>query len=219
MKAYRCLVLDHDDTVVRSTPDIHYPSFIETLQLLRPNLPLPALEEYIRDNCLLGFAEMCDRLHFTPEEIELEGRMWRRWIENTVPKAYEGMEALICAFHQAGGKICVSSHSDEDIIRRDYRARFGLEPDMIFGWELPRDKRKPHPYALDVIMEAFSLKAEEVLVVDDMRLGLDMAHARNVDFAWAAWSDTAPVLKSEMETDADYTFASPGELLDFISKG
>ena len=63
-----------------------------------------------------------------------------------------------------------------------------------------------------------SLRPDEILVVDDMRLGMDMARARQVDFAWAAWSDTAPVLKSEMETDADYTFASPGELLDFISK-
>lgn len=217
-KNYRCLVLDHDDTVVRSTPDIHYPSFLETLQLLRPQLPLPTLEEYIRDNCCLGFAEICDRLGFTQAEIQLEGQMWRKWIENIVPQAYEGMGELLHAFRQAGGYICVSSHSDRDIILRDYEARFHMEPDMVFGWELPREKRKPHPYALDVMMERLSLRPDEILMVDDMRLGMDMAHARQVDFAWAAWSDTAPVLKSEMETDADYTFASPGELLEFISK-
>ncbi|HOK48860.1 MAG TPA: hydrolase, partial [Sedimentibacter sp.] len=28
---YKCLVLDHDDTAVKSTPDIHYPSFVKAL--------------------------------------------------------------------------------------------------------------------------------------------------------------------------------------------
>jgi hypothetical protein len=30
---YPCLVLDHDDTLVRSTPEIHYPSFVEALRV------------------------------------------------------------------------------------------------------------------------------------------------------------------------------------------
>ena len=34
MLKYPCLVLDHDDTVVRSTPTIHYPAFVETLKAL-----------------------------------------------------------------------------------------------------------------------------------------------------------------------------------------
>ena len=32
----KCLALDHDDTVVMSSPDIHYPSFVEAMRLLRP---------------------------------------------------------------------------------------------------------------------------------------------------------------------------------------
>ena len=35
---YKCLVLDHDDTVVDSTAEIHFPSFIEYLKLTRPHL-------------------------------------------------------------------------------------------------------------------------------------------------------------------------------------
>jgi len=31
MLKYKCLVLDHDDTVVRSTPEIHFPVFKNTL--------------------------------------------------------------------------------------------------------------------------------------------------------------------------------------------
>ena len=37
-KKYKCLVLDHDDTVVNSTASIHYPSFIEYLEDFRPHL-------------------------------------------------------------------------------------------------------------------------------------------------------------------------------------
>ena len=33
---YKALVLDHDDTSVKNTPEIHYPAFLKTLELLRP---------------------------------------------------------------------------------------------------------------------------------------------------------------------------------------
>ena len=35
---YKCLVLDHDDTVVSSSATIHYPSFIAYLEDYRPEL-------------------------------------------------------------------------------------------------------------------------------------------------------------------------------------
>ena len=31
----RCLVLDHDDTVVKSTPEINFPAFLRSLKDLR----------------------------------------------------------------------------------------------------------------------------------------------------------------------------------------
>ena len=33
---YKCLVLDHDDTVVNSTAVIHFPSFLAYLARVRP---------------------------------------------------------------------------------------------------------------------------------------------------------------------------------------
>ena len=33
MLNYRCLVLDHDDTVVRSEETVNYPSFLEALKV------------------------------------------------------------------------------------------------------------------------------------------------------------------------------------------
>ena len=42
---YRCLILDHDDTVVNSTATIHYPAFLEALKLLRPGVTI-SLDDY-----------------------------------------------------------------------------------------------------------------------------------------------------------------------------
>ena len=43
---YKCLVLDHDDTIVNSTPTVNFPAFKKCLAKLRPDVNL-ALEEYI----------------------------------------------------------------------------------------------------------------------------------------------------------------------------
>jgi len=48
---YRCLVLDHDDTVVSSTATIHYPCFIEYLEKYYPHLAKSyTLESYFVKN-------------------------------------------------------------------------------------------------------------------------------------------------------------------------
>ena len=72
MLRYPCLVLDHDDTVVQSTPMIHYPSFVNTLRQLRPEMevPLEAFMRYVYDP---GFFVYCtERCGMTEEEMENE---------------------------------------------------------------------------------------------------------------------------------------------------
>ena len=59
---YKCLVLDHDDTVVDSTASIHYPAFLEALKILRPGVQQITLEEYFKENFDPGFIEMCQRM-------------------------------------------------------------------------------------------------------------------------------------------------------------
>ena len=36
MARFRCLVLDHDDTVVRSAETVNYPAFVENIQRMYP---------------------------------------------------------------------------------------------------------------------------------------------------------------------------------------
>ena len=68
---YKCLVLDHDDTVVDSTASIHYPAFLEALKILRPGVQQITLEEYFEENFDPGFIEMCQRRYqLTDAELE-----------------------------------------------------------------------------------------------------------------------------------------------------
>ena len=67
---YRCLVLDHDDTVVDSTASIHHPCFQEFLDLIRPGKKI-SLEEYFSKNFGQNFLDFCrSEYGFTDEEIE-----------------------------------------------------------------------------------------------------------------------------------------------------
>ena len=67
MLRFACLVLDHDDTAVRSTPTIHYPSFSATLQQLRPgqSISLQRFAELCYDP---GFEPLCSRVLACTEE-------------------------------------------------------------------------------------------------------------------------------------------------------
>ena len=217
---YQCLVLDHDDTVVRSTPEIHHPAFIEAMKALRPERAGMSMEDFLscsNDPGILAFLQ--DVLRLDERELAIEQDIWRKYTRNKIAPPYEGFCGLLRAFRGRGGRVCVVSHSEAANIARDYRAHFGFEPDMIFGWERPEAERKPHPFPLDEIMRVLRLAPSELLMVDDLLPGLIMAQARDVDFAWAGWSDTGPVVGQPVRERAKYTPQSVSELSKIVFSG
>ena len=119
---YRCLVFDHDDTVVNSTATIHHPCFVEYLKLYYPGREC-LLEEYFLKNFDPGFVPMCrEDYGMSDEELEREAAFWRAYVQNHIPLAYPGIRTIMERQKAAGGLVCVVSHSYEDNIRRDYRA-------------------------------------------------------------------------------------------------
>lgn len=212
MLKFPCLVLDHDDTVVRSTPTIHYPAFVKTLQALRPDVHW-TLEQFIAYNFDPGFEAMCrDILHFTPREMEQQEAGWRAWSAAHVPPAFDGMEQFLGRYRRQRGLVCVASHSSEETIRRDYRQHFGFEPDLVFGWELGADKRKPAPWPLEQIMARFSLEPRQLLMVDDLKPGWQMAKSCGVPFAFAGWGCEVEGIRSFMQKNADLFLQDVAEL-------
>ena len=217
MLKYPCLVLDHDDTVVQSEATVNYPYFCYILDQFRPGQTI-TFNEYL-DGCFhIGFAQMCrEKYNFTEQELHDEYIGWQGYIRTHIPAPYPGIEEIIRKQKEAGGLICVVSHSGKENIIRDYMTHFGFLPDEIFGWDLPEHQRKPNPYPLEQIMEKYHLTPEQLLVVDDMKPAYDMASKVGSPIAFAGWGkDGSPEICALMESLCNYTFYSPAQLKDFL---
>jgi len=213
---YRCLVLDHDDTVVNSTAQIHYPSFMNVLSKIRPDVKI-TLDEFFLTNFDPGFTTLCnDILGFTEDEMEYQIKSWKEFVKDNTPTLFEGISRVIRQFQENGGYICVVSHSFKENILRDYRENDLPTPDMVFGWELPAELRKPAPYPLEKIMQYYDLKASELLMIDDLKPGFDMAKSCGVDFAAAGWAHNIPEIDDFMKRNCQYYFNSVAELAYFL---
>lgn len=213
---YRCLVLDHDDTVVNSTAQIHYPSFMKTLAKIRPETKI-TLEEFFTVNFDPGFLALCnDVLCLSDEEQNYQIECWKEYVREHIPVTFAGIDAVIQRFHDNGGLICVVSHSFKDNIIRDYRENGLPAPDMVFGWELPEEMRKPSAYPLEEIMLRYHLDASELLVIDDLKPGADMAKSCGVDFAAAGWAHNIPQIDEYMKSNSKYYFSTVDELACFL---
>ena len=87
---------------------------------------------------------------------------------------------------------------------------------MVFGWELPRAQRKPNPYALDRLMACMDLAPEEMLVVDDLKPGYDMAAKRGVPFAAAGWAYDVPEIRAFLQQNCPLYFDTTEGLYEYL---
>ena len=217
MLKYPCLVLDHDDTVVQTEKTIGYPYFCYILDQFRPGETI-SFTDYDHDCHNYGFAEMCRRRwQFTEEEQKAEYAGWMDYVLTHIPEVFPGIADVIRRQKEAGGLVCVVSHSSVQNITRDYRYHFGIHPDAIYGWDYPEHLRKPNSFPLEDIMRRFSLTPQDILVVDDMKLAWMMAHPLGVDIAFAGLGKLEfPELSEEMRSICNYSFNSGQELAKFL---
>ncbi|MBQ9252356.1 MAG: HAD hydrolase-like protein [Clostridia bacterium] len=213
---YKCLVLDHDDTVVNSTATIHYPCFVEYMEKYQPQVHL-TLEEYFRYNFDPGvipmFTEICG---LSMEELYHEEEYWREYTRHHVPKVYPGFREILQRQREEGGLITVVSHSFSENILRDYGENELPLPDQVYGWEYPSEQRKPSPWPLRDLMVKFDLQPEEMIVIDDLKPGYDMAQAAGVPFAGAGWANDIPEIETFMRKNCDRYFKTIAALKDFL---
>ncbi len=211
---YKCLVLDHDDTVVDSTAEIHFPSFVEYLKITRPHLVSEwDLETYFIKNFHPGITSILrDELGMDEAEMNEEMDFWAKYVEGHIPTAYDGIAEIIAEFRRRGGIIAVDSHSFERYIIRDYARNSLPTPDVIYAWDLPEEQRKPSPYTLFDLMRRYDLAPNEVLVVDDLKPGYDMARGAGCDFAAAGWAYDVPEIRDFMKKNCDYYLEKVSDL-------
>ncbi len=213
---YKCLVFDHDDTAVNSTATIHHPCFQLFLDKYRPGRRC-SLEEYFIKNFDPGFIPMCRQDYdLSDEELELEGRFWKDYVRGHIPAVYPGIREIMEKQRAEGGLICVVSHSHEENILRDY-AHNGLpEPDAVYGWGRPMHERKPHPFPLLDIMARFELEPEDILMIDDLKPGYDMAMAAGVDFAAVGWANDIEPIEAFMRRNCQLYFKRVEDLTEYL---
>jgi len=215
---YPCLVFDHDDTVVNSTATIHYPCFVDYLAAYRPGVTC-SLEHYFLQNFHPGFIPMCrEEYGLSEAELQEESHFWQRYVETRIPMAYPGIREIMERQKARGGLICVVSHSFDRNIRRDYRANGLPEPDLVFGWEQPPERRKPAAWPLEEIMRRFSLRPDEMLMIDDLKPGYDMAAACGVDFAAVGWANDIPEIEEFMRGNCSRYFKTVAALNAFLEE-
>lgn len=213
---FPCLVLDHDDTVVNSTATVHFPCFQEFLKIYYPQCSY-TLEDYFLKNFSPGILELLrDEVGMDDEMLQTEHRFWDAYVQQHIPQVYDGMRELLWKHKNAGGLICVVSQSFAKNILRDYRENGLPTPDMVFGWEYPAHQRKPNPYPLEQILLKTGLKRQELLMLDDLKPGYDMAKACGVTFAAAGWAHDIAQIESFMRKNCDLYFKTVAELAAYL---
>jgi phosphoglycolate phosphatase-like HAD superfamily hydrolase len=215
---YRCLILDHDDTAVDSTATIHYPAHLAALKKLRPEHSIPSLETWFLKNFHPGLmVYLREDLEMSSRELEQEFLIWREYTSSRVPRFYPGFLEILVRYRHEGGLIAVVSHSQKDIIARDYLLHQpGVVPDMILGWDQDAGRRKPDPWPVRQILGHFGLEPYEVLIVDDLKPGVLMAEAAGVDIAAAGWGHFIPAIRAYMQAHCRCYLSSVAELGEFI---
>lgn len=217
---YRCLIINHDDTAVDSTRRVHYPAHVRSMEVLRPgSLPID-LDTWFAKNCdpgIMGF--LVEELALTPEELAVEHEIWRTFTERETPRFYPGFLAALATYKAGGGRVVVVSHSESHVIEAHYRAAdggHGPMPDLVFGWELGADRRKPNPYPVHEAVRRLGLEPRDVLVVDDLKPGVVMARAAGVDAAAAGWAHDIPSIRAFMRRACVAYFGTVAEFAEFI---
>lgn len=210
----KVLFIDHDDTVFASTIEVHYPSFVKVLERLRPYEKPITFEAFISHCQTYDFLDLClNRYQFNPEEMEIEYQMWKEYTQDHHPKPFENIKDILIEFRNKGGMIVVVSHSESPQINRDYLNHFGFLPDLVFGFELGEEKRKPNVYPIFEGLSKLNLSVEDALVVDDSNLGKIMAQKLNMDFAWAAWSHSK---NFSLKNASDLSFETTNAFYEYL---
>ncbi len=220
---YSCLLLDHDDTTIDSTPVVHYRAHLEQMRRLGRHAEALSLEQWYRVNFHPGIRHYLEKqLQLSPDEQQLCYSIWREFTTTELPPFFDHLLLFLSHFKAAGGVLAVVSHSEPDVILRHYRSQSevpGLEPDEIFGWMGDPKKNKPYLWPVERMEQLYGFTREEMLVVDDLKPGIVMAREAGVASVGVGWSHRIPELRGHLEQIATWYAESIPELEHIVWHG
>jgi len=205
---YRCLIIDHDDTTVDSTPSVHHKAHLEQMRRLGRQHQALTLQEWFKINYDPGLAYYLNTvLRLSKEEQELCYTIWREYTTTMIPPFFPGILKILQRFQKHGGIIVVVSHSEPDIIQSHYQKQEdvpGLMPDLTIGWTGDREKNKPSTWPIEKVLETYTLAPGDLLVVDDLKPGIIMARKAGVDSLGVGWSHAIEEIKQDIRLLSTY---------------
>jgi phosphoglycolate phosphatase-like HAD superfamily hydrolase len=217
---FRCVLIDHDDTAVDSTPYIHHPSHIDQMKRLGMEEKIKTLEDWLRINYHPGFQHfMNEELRLDREQQELCYAIWREHTNRLDPPFFPGIIELLSELTARGGSVFVVSHSENDIISRHYRTQTsvpGFHPRGIYGWNGDPEKAKPYIWPVEDIIARYGFRRDEMIMIDDLKPGITMAKNAGIASMGAAWSHDIPEIRKDLELSADVVFTSVKEAADWL---
>jgi phosphoglycolate phosphatase/pyrophosphatase PpaX len=119
-------------------------------------------------------------------------------------------------YARRGGIIAVCTHSNKSFIFRDYAAGGLPIPLEVYAYDGEESLRKPSPKVIFDLCEKYALEPSDILVVDDLKVGWQMARAAGVKFAAAGWSCRIPRIEEELRSISDYYLDTPTALGELI---
>lgn len=213
---YKCLILDHDDTMVDSTALIHYPSFLHSMARCRPGVKM-TLAQYFEINCDPGIIPYFrDVLKLSEEEMAEEYQDWLDFSAAHHARVYPGMAKIARAQKELGGYICVVSHNREEAVLQDYQREGLPRPDLIYGCDRPKEEQKPHTFPLEDICARLGLEKQDLFMIDDLIPGMEMCRRAGVAVGAARWAHRTPIVGEYLTAHGVPEFSTPQELYQVL---
>lgn len=198
----KCIIFDHDDTLIDSQLTVHYPIFLETLDLLRPEVEYPSFSEFVTQSNMYGFEGYIKSMyHFNEKEVKIEIDLWRKKVKQSNADVFKEVADVIDEFVKSNGILIVYSYSESDMIVKDYKRIFDFTPHEIIGFDNHKHLQKPNRLPILHMMAKYNLTSNECVLIDDMPLLMETAKRLNMDMIGANWAKGSQYLWNKKHHD------------------
>ncbi|KAL7714586.1 hypothetical protein QTN25_007891 [Entamoeba marina] len=185
---YKCIIIDHDDTTVNSTPTLHYESYAQFMKENKQEEPISIQEWYSQIWGLNMSVFLVEKLKLSEEDLPVINKKWYELFCNKTQEMFEGFYEMLVEFRKIGGIVCVCSHSETSVVKKFYEQYNNGKfiPDQIYGYDKNCPKKcKPYTYPIEDIMNKYHLDKESIVVIDDLDHGFNMAKKCGSRLYWS----------------------------------
>lgn len=189
-------IFDFDDTIVDSTPNIHYKAYKSFCDMTNRE-PL-TLEDYYSALFNKTYVEFIEEMNLTQDEYTLEYENWKNYTSQYKPQAFRDVLRIIKNIQAKGHKIVICSQSNKEAIE-DFFSTTDITPDLIISGDREHpENNKPYDYPINLVKEKYGVENSQIYVIDDMKPGLLMAKNNNVKSIGVMYCKYHETLKYEI---------------------